>query len=397
MKVSLPTDSDGFLSQECPFCEQRFKVLFGQGSQEPVSHCPYCGHNGQQGWLTKAQQDYVTAVATDVVVAPELKKLERAFKGGSEGLFTINMEHDLPKPSHSPVETDGSFDILHFPCCKETIKVNRQQQHYCIICGMEIDMATNDEKKVFLSHKGADKAVATDFKQTLELLGYEPWLDEDAMPAGTELARGLLHGMKDSCGVVFFITPSFEDESYLRTEVDYAVEDKREKGDRFAIITLLLTGEDGSKARIPDLLRRYVWKEPKTSLEALREIIRALPVVPGKVDWGEGIVGVVTEPRPKSTSSELTTEARELLKEAAAGDGTIRHRLYLGGENIHANGRPMLPDVKPRTVALWKGGIEDLQRGGYIEDSGHKGEVFKVTREGYETAEELSTSNSDGT
>ena len=79
-------------------------------------------------------------------------------------------------------------------------------------------MATNDEKKVFLSHKGADKAVATDFKQTLALLGYEPWLDEDAMPAGTELARGLLHGMKDSCGVVFFITPSFEDESYLRTE-----------------------------------------------------------------------------------------------------------------------------------------------------------------------------------
>ena len=82
MKVSLPTDSDGFLSQECPFCEQRFKVLFGQGSQEPVSHCPYCGHIGQQGWLTKAQQDYVTAVATDVVVAPELNKLERTFKGG---------------------------------------------------------------------------------------------------------------------------------------------------------------------------------------------------------------------------------------------------------------------------------------------------------------------------
>src|SRR5687767_11405383 len=106
------------------------------------------------------------------------------------------------------MEIDDPFEILHFPCCDETIKATRHDRLICIICGTEIDMTTSDAKKVFLSHKGVDKEFVNDFKKTLELLGYEPWLDEDAMPAGTSLERGLLKGMQESCGVVFFITPS---------------------------------------------------------------------------------------------------------------------------------------------------------------------------------------------
>lgn len=391
MEVSFPTDTDGFLSQECPSCQQQFKVIFGEGSQEPISYCPYCAYKGQQCWLTQEQSDHVKAVATNVVLAPELKKLEQKIKGSSKGLLKINMEYNLPEPSQPPVETDVSFDILHFPCCKETIKINRQQKHFCIICGMEIDMTINDAKKIFLSHKGVDKARVIDFKKTLELLGYDPWLDEDAMPAGTPLERGLLKGMQESCGVVFFITPSFKDEGYLQTEIDYAVQEKRMKEDKFAIITLLLDSDDDGRNQIPDLLRPYVWKAPKTPLEALREIVRALPVVPRKVDWREEIAGVATEPKEtKSTALELSIEAKKLLKEATAGDGTIMHVRYMGGEAIETNGKAMIPDANPRTIARWKGGLEDLQRRGYIKTLGHKGEVFEVTREGYEAADELS-------
>ena len=390
MKVSFSTDADGFLSQECPSCQQRFKVIFGEGSQEPISHCPYCGYKGQQCWLTQEQSDHVEAVATDIVIGPELKKLEREIGGLSKELFTINMESNLPKPSQPPVETDVFFDILHLPCCKETIKVNRQQQHFCIICGMEIDMTISDAKKIFLSHKGADKAKVVDFKNTLELLGYDPWLDEDAMPAGTSLERGLLQGMKESCGVVFFITPSFRDEGYLQTEIDYAVQEKRRKEDKFAIITLLFDSDGDERAQIPELLESYVWKEPKTSLEALREIVRALPVVPGKADWRDEIAGVATEPKTKSTASELSIEAKNLLKEAVAGDGIIESTRYFSNESIQTNGKEMITDRNPRTIALWKGGLEDLQRRRYIEDSGHEGKTFRVTREGYEAADELS-------
>ena len=75
--MTFPTDADGFLSQECPSCEQRFKVVFGEGSEEPIAYCPYCGHNGQDCWHTQSQVDYIQAVAANVALAPELKKFER--------------------------------------------------------------------------------------------------------------------------------------------------------------------------------------------------------------------------------------------------------------------------------------------------------------------------------
>ena len=174
MEINFPTDADGFLSQECPSCEQRFKVVFGQGSEEPISYCPYCGHNGQNCWFTQAQADYIQAVAANVALGPELKKLERQFKGMSKGFLKASMKSNLPKPPPAPIETDDRLDILHLPCCNETVKVARHERHFCIICGKEVDMTISDAKRVFLSHKGVDKELVIDVKETLEILGYDP-------------------------------------------------------------------------------------------------------------------------------------------------------------------------------------------------------------------------------
>lgn len=138
--------------------------------------------------------------------------------------------------------------------------------------------------KIFLSHKGADKAFVREYKLTLSSLGFDPWIDEDALTAGAELERGILKGFQDSCAAVFFITPNFVDEKYLASEVDYAIEAKREKGDRFSIITLVFEHE-GRKGKVPALLHRYVWKEPKNELQALREILLALPIKVGDIYW----------------------------------------------------------------------------------------------------------------
>jgi hypothetical protein len=141
--------------------------------------------------------------------------------------------------------------------------------------------------KIFLSHKGVDKPLVREFCETLELLGLAPWLDEDAMPAGVALERALLSGFEGSCAAVFFVTPHFTDENYLATEVDYAIAQKRTKGERFAIITLAFS-EGGKSGEVPALLRRYVYKEPKTRLEALREILRALPLEISGLRWKTG-------------------------------------------------------------------------------------------------------------
>jgi hypothetical protein len=139
-------------------------------------------------------------------------------------------------------------------------------------------------KKVFLSHKGADKPMVRLYKDALESIGIAAWLDEDAMSAGAELERGLLAGFQDSCAAVFFVTKNFHDAGFLATEVNYALGEKRVKGERFSIITLLI-GEGAASSAIPDLLKPYVWKNPATELQGFTEIVRALPIKLGPPVW----------------------------------------------------------------------------------------------------------------
>jgi len=151
-----------------------------------------------------------------------------------------------------------------------------------IVTREEIELAAT--KRVFLSHKGVDKPLVRRIYAALGLLGFEPWLDEADMNAGAELERALLRGMKESCAAVFFITPDYVDDNYLATEVDYAIAEKRAKTDDFSIITLVLQ-KKRAKGTVPELLQKYVWKEPETELDILSEILKALPICVGKVRW----------------------------------------------------------------------------------------------------------------
>jgi hypothetical protein len=139
------------------------------------------------------------------------------------------------------------------------------------------EIMENKSRKVFLSHKSADKPLVRNFATTLGMLGLDTWLDEINLTAGVELERGLLQGFKDSCAAIFFITPNYLDEKFLAKEVDYAIAEKNDRGDHFSIITILLH-ENGKSAQVPDLLKRFVFKEPKSEMEALQEILRALPI-----------------------------------------------------------------------------------------------------------------------
>jgi hypothetical protein len=134
---------------------------------------------------------------------------------------------------------------------------------------------------IFLSHKGADKQRVQKFHRTLRLLGFQPWLDVEELYAGKPLHRGLFDGLRESCACVFFITKEFEDESYLKEEIDYALEEERKRSGWFRIITLKLDQD----AVVPEILKRFVFAACDNDLDALFEILRALPVKVGTVHW----------------------------------------------------------------------------------------------------------------
>jgi TIR domain len=142
------------------------------------------------------------------------------------------------------------------------------------------------EGKIFLSHKSVDKPLVYRYYQALKILGFDPWLDEPNMPVGSNLERELLRGFQESCAAVFFITANFVDEKYLATEVDYAIMQKRAKGNKFAIITLRHT--DASP--VPGLLTPYIYKDVANDLEGFHSLLRALPIELGPTRWKADVV-----------------------------------------------------------------------------------------------------------
>ena len=143
-----------------------------------------------------------------------------------------------------------------------------------------------NETRIFLSHKSKDKERVKRYCKVLDQLGYQPWLDESDMPAGTRLNKGILDGINESCAVVFFITKNFRDERILADEIDYAKTRKTEQGEKFSIIILKFP----DSADVPELFKTYVWKDVNNDLDGLHEIIRALPIELGPVHWKERAV-----------------------------------------------------------------------------------------------------------
>jgi len=45
-----------------------------------------------------------------------------------------------------------------------------------------------------------------------------------------------------------------------------------------------MLNEKGKRGTVPDVLRRFIFKEPRTELEALKDILRA-PLRVGPIEW----------------------------------------------------------------------------------------------------------------
>lgn len=141
------------------------------------------------------------------------------------------------------------------------------------------------QNHIFLSHKSTDKETVKLYYAALKAAGFSAWLDDENMHAGDKLDRSILEGFKESCAVVFFLTPSFKDELFLAEEINYAKEQEREKGGRFRIIPLIVPGTGADRAAVPELLRGYVWIQENSHLTSFTKLIAALPIRPGPPSW----------------------------------------------------------------------------------------------------------------
>lgn len=100
------------------------------------------------------------------------------------------------------------------------------------------------------------------------------------MKAGDTLHREIAEGFDRSCAVVFFITPEFKDERWLKHEIDKAINRKVERGDRFSIVTLVYKGTN-----VPRSLQDHLYVNVDNEVTAAKELLRALPLQVGPARW----------------------------------------------------------------------------------------------------------------
>ncbi len=90
----------------------------------------------------------------------------------------------------------------------------------------------------------------------------------------------------------------------------------------------------------------------------------------------------------KTPLPELSSEARILLKEAGLDPhGIILHVRYIGGTEIHTNGKNVISSGERREVAKWEQALKELCDMDLVVARGHKGEVFEVSNLGYQVAD----------
>jgi hypothetical protein len=88
-------------------------------------------------------------------------------------------------------------------------------------------------------------------------------------------------------------------------------------------------------------------------------------------------------PRLSDTGKQL------LLKAAQDPGGVVMCVRVMGGLIVQTNKEQLAQMGDARSEARWKGAIEELLNLGLMEARGHKGEVFGLTNEGYELADQL--------
>ena len=92
-----------------------------------------------------------------------------------------------------------------------------------------------------------------------------------------------------------------------------------------------------------------------------------------------------SESRPKRI---IGKKAAALLNHAVATDGHLLIADSHDGGTVQAGNKDFVEPANTRSYAEWKGALEDLIDAEYAEDLG-QGSVFRVTREGYEAADNL--------
>lgn len=142
-QISVPSDNDGFITLQCPFCSDRFKLTVEDFEREDLIDifCPYCGLRHEPScFLTDEVIEQAQVVATNhakSLINQFSKDLEKKFKGKQHISFkagkSLEMENDKILFEREELE------VTNLDCCQFTVKtrpLSKETGIYCPCCGV---------------------------------------------------------------------------------------------------------------------------------------------------------------------------------------------------------------------------------------------------------------------
>lgn len=139
---SIPTDSEGYYSLECPVCKDTFKLSANDYDMEETLElfCPYCGLvHDKNSFLPQKVIDHAMDLAhnhLNDLINGSFKKSKRSVRNSSVKMTFNPLKKEEPRTIR---ENDNELEELHLICCDKHIKVNSTFDFdtiYCPYCGV---------------------------------------------------------------------------------------------------------------------------------------------------------------------------------------------------------------------------------------------------------------------
>lgn len=146
IKFSITSDSDGYVTFQCPYCSNTFKLHAGECQEDDIMEffCPYCGLTNEPSSFLN---DEIVQLAMDKaenycidLLNEFAKSLRKTFRGNKFIKVKTNKIHK--KYEKEIFEVDSAEVISEFKCCNRHIKTNlsaKQAGLICPYCGVRQD------------------------------------------------------------------------------------------------------------------------------------------------------------------------------------------------------------------------------------------------------------------
>ncbi len=141
IEFNIPIDDDGFVSLQCPFCRDIFKITSSdcQADDTYQLFCPYCGLVAEEGFHTDEIKEHALDLAkneANALLNQFRKDFGKIFKGSKMFSFKPGAKTPMRQPKTLIEPTD--MQEVKLNCCDRTIKLQyRVNGAYCPFCGVK--------------------------------------------------------------------------------------------------------------------------------------------------------------------------------------------------------------------------------------------------------------------